>query len=863
MAFVLKQYQERCLEALSNYLRRANQVGAKMAFMEATEQSYHSVPQLPGLPYVCVRVPTGGGKTVLSANAVGIAAKDFLNVEQCLVLWLVPTNTILTQTLDALRNRAHPYREAIESHFPGRISAISLKEALSIQRGDLEGETIIIVSTLAALRVEDTEGRKIYETAGALQHHFEGLTEVQLAELEKLNGNGFIAYSLANILRLHRPVIIMDEAHNARTKLSFDSLARFNPSCIVEFTATPDQKRIPSNVITHVSAAELKAEAMIKLPIMLKTCAQWKDAVGEAVEKQAELQRAAAAEEKETGEYLRPVVLFQAQPKSSTGEPVTVEVLKKCLLEDFDIPEDQIAIATGEKYELDDVDVSSRTCAIRYIITVAALKEGWDCPFAYILCSVANLGTSTAVEQILGRVLRLPQVTWKKHVELNNAYAFVTSQRFVDAADSLTDALVDSGFAKFEAERMVEPDKELSFPPDEGPLFSQPVIEAVTAAPDLTPLPKELKDKVRFEPAKMQVVYVGPPMQETEKKALQKCFEKSEDRQAVEKLCLKSNGKPSWPAALGEKLSIPRMGIRLDEQLELFEDQFLAAPWDLADCDPVLDEKEFPIQQAASQVGVVDVTDKGKIEYHFVQELHKQLLLLDLHGPKTPAELALWLDRAIDHPDIVQAQSGPFLGKLVLSLISKRGATLEQLVSARFRLKDAAAEKLRDYRRQAVTQAYRQMTLLDTETPLEVSAEICFTFPLTVYPASRFYIGPIRFKKHYYELPGDMNGEEASCAALIDSSPTVQYWVRNLVRDGYAFWLQTSTDKFYPDFVALLTDGRYLAVEYKGAGWIDNKDTEEKKLVGELWEARSKGTCVFRLVGDDDMEAELGAILQR
>jgi type III restriction enzyme len=860
--FQLKEYQKRCLDALAGYLRRANAVGAKMAFMEATEQPYHSVPQLPGLPYVCVRVPTGGGKTVLAANAVGIAAREFLNIEQCLALWLVPTNTIREQTLDALKNRSHPYRQALEGFFPGKISVISLKEALSIQRSTLEGETVIIVSTLAALRVEDTEGRKIYESAGALQHHFSGLTEIQTAELEKVNGNGVVAYSLANILRLHRPVVIMDEAHNARTKLSFDTLARFGPSCILEFTATPDQKRSPSNVITHVSAAELKAEAMIKLPILLKTCPQWKEAVGEAVRKQGELERLAKEEEKETTEYLRPIVLFQAQPKSSTGDPVTVEVLKKCLLEDFNLPEEEIAIATGDKYEIDG-DVCNRSCKTKYIITVAALKEGWDCPFAYILCSVANLGTSTAVEQILGRVLRLPKVTWKNHADLNNAYAFATSQRFTDAANSLTDALVESGFAKFEAQRMIEPAKGLPFSDVGGPLFSQPVIEGVTTAPDLAPLPKDLKTKVRFEPAKMQVVYVGPPMRETEKKALQECFKKPEDKAAVEKLCLKSNGKPCWPAAMGEQLKVPSLAVRVDGQLELFEDQFLAAPWNLADCDALLDDKEFPAQQADGQTGAIDVTEAGKIEYHFVKELHKQLQLLDLHGPKTVAALALWLDRTIDHPDIVQSQSGLFLIRLVQTLIDKRGMTMEQLVSLRFRLKDAAAQKFRDYRKQAVGKAYRQMLLPNSDMPLEVSPEVCFTFPLTAYPAVRCYEGPVHFSKHYYELPADMNGEEAACAAIIDTSPKVRYWVRNLVRDGYSFWLQTATDKFYPDFVALLGDGRYLAVEYKGEFWRDSKDTEEKKAVGDLWETRSKGACLFRVVGNDDMEPELRTLLEQ
>lgn len=95
-----------------------------------------------------------------------------------------------------------------------------------------------------------------------------------------------------------------------------------------------------------------------------------------------------------------------------------------------------------------------------------------------------------------------------------------------------------------------------------------------------------------------------------------------------------------------------------------------------------------------------------------------------------------------------------------------------------------------------------------------------------------------------------MNDEEVECTATIDSLPQVKLCVRNLERrPDCAFWLQTATDRFYPDFVALLKDGRYLVVEYKGADRMEMPDTKEKKALGELWETRSKGRCIFRLVG--------------
>jgi type III restriction enzyme len=861
MAFILKQYQQRCLEALEKFLKQANRSGAKMAYMEQTERPYHSVPQLPGLPYVCLRVPTGGGKTVLASHAVGITAKEFLRTERCTVLWLVPTNTIRQQTLDALKDRKHPYRQALDMAFGGNISVMNLGEALYVQRGVLEGDTTVIVSTLAALRVEDTEGRKVYETNGNLQHHFSGLNETQLAELEKAgngNGNGVI-YSLANVLRLHRPVVVMDEAHNARTNLSFDTLARFNPSCILEFTATPDEMKNPSNVLYSVSAMELKSEAMIKLPIRLKTRSQWKEAVGEAINKQAELERLAKEEEKESAEYIRPIVLLQAQPKSKEDNSITFEELKHSLITDFNIPEEQIAIATGAKDELSDADIFSRDCPIRYIITVSKLREGWDCPFAYILCSVSNFSSKTAVEQILGRILRLPNVTWKKREELNHAFAFVTSQQFTEAANALTDALVDSGFERFEAKTMVKPYQPQDL--DLGPLFRTEVVEIVSEKPDLAQLPKELKQNIRYVPEKKQIVYNGPAITTKEKEELQKTVSSEADKQAIERLYLKSHGKPVYPAALGEKLVVPMLSVRQGEQLELFEDQFREAPWNLTDFNPLLTEDEFPKSVQDGKLAEVDITEKGKVEYHFVQELHRQLAFWDIRGPKNPVELAVWLDRSIDHPDITLSQSSLFLRQMIQALIDKRGFTFEELLQERFRLRDTAEDKIRQYRGQAMVQSFNQMLLPDISTPIEVSPDICFAFPLNQYPANRIYQGPTKFEKHYYELPGDMNTEEVECAAIIENHPAVKHWVRNIERQpNCSFWFPTSTDKFYPDFVAKLNDGRYLVVEYKGEHIADSSDTIEKKMIGELWEARSQNKCLFRLVTKNDMNSQLGNI---
>ena len=273
--FQLKEYQRRCLDELAEHFRRVNALTGVADLPEERafagkpgRAAYQQVKELPGLPYVCLRVPTGGGKTVMASHAVGVTCREYLRREVCLVFWLAPTTQIVDQTVKALVDKRHPYRLALDTAFGGRLSIMRLSDALtSLKPGDLLADTVVIVSTIQAPRVGDTEGRKVYtEDNGYMMDHFGSLKPGQLEVLDKTEA-GKPACSLANVFKLHRPVVIVDEAHNARTDLSFETLARFDPSCIIEFTATP---AADSNVLTSVSAAELKAEEMIKLPVRIR-----------------------------------------------------------------------------------------------------------------------------------------------------------------------------------------------------------------------------------------------------------------------------------------------------------------------------------------------------------------------------------------------------------------------------------------------------------------------------------------------------------------------------------------------------------------------------------------------------------------
>lgn len=107
------------------------------------------------------------------------------------------------------------------------------------------------------------------------------------------------------------------------------------------------------------------------------------------------------------------------------------------------VGDEQIAIVTGDQRDLDKINLFDPACKIEAVITVQALKEGWDCSFAYVFCSTANIGSSRDVEQLLGRVLRMPYAKRRKAAELNKAYAHVSSPNFLEAAKQLETCMIE------------------------------------------------------------------------------------------------------------------------------------------------------------------------------------------------------------------------------------------------------------------------------------------------------------------------------------------------------------------------------------------------------------------------------------
>ncbi len=452
----LKPYQQRTLNELKEFLVDTNKLvsGSKLESEKALklvfslkneETPYKSVPDLVNTPYLCIKIPTGGGKTLVASYSLSTSFDNYLQHKngKGLVIWFVPSDAIRTQTLQNLQNRQHAYREILDLNFSNNVKVFTLEEALSIQKSDLQNNLCIVVASLQAFRRTDKQWLKVFQNNGSLLSHFENLIE-DTNFLDKDEG-GDIVYSLGNVIKINNPLVILDEGHNVQTTLSFDMLRALNPSFILEYTATP---RSESNVLVNVQASELKAEKMVKIPIYLANVTQWQEAIRDGVEQLRKLEKLAEKEKRETKEYIRPIALLQAEQEKEDEEKIYVEKVKTFLLEEMKIPEKEIAIKTATNDQIKGIDLLSPKCTIRYIITVNALKEGWDCPFAYVLISVANIGSKITVEQTMGRILRLPQAKDKKNLDLNYSFIYTSSESFSKASSAIINGLEANGYSR-------------------------------------------------------------------------------------------------------------------------------------------------------------------------------------------------------------------------------------------------------------------------------------------------------------------------------------------------------------------------------------------------------------------------------
>jgi len=871
----LKTYQQQTLDALTGFLQRCRSQPVAQAFaatLAGQERAVAYQPIFGDTPAVCLRIPTGGGKTLVAAHCIAATSRTLLDTDAPVTLWLTPSDTIRTQTLEALANVRHPYRQALAHSFGDRVQVCDLDSLQTLSPQDVGKAAIVVVATIQSFNVSNTAQRNVYAFFEELAPHFDNLPPQLTQGLEKVTAAdllsqpyltekdvGRVKYSVANWLHLQRPVVIVDEAHNNRTERFFQTLGRVNPSCIIELTATPVAG---NNVLHHVSAQELKAEQMIKLPIVLAEHPQgWRDCVADAMRTRDQLETTAQAEP----DYIRPIVLIQAAPK---GNEATVDVVRQYLIDDQKIPEDQIAVATGAQKELDGIDLFDRACPVRYVITVEALKEGWDCSFAYVLASLQSVNSAKDVEQLLGRVLRMPYARSRQQEALNKAYAHIIAENFAQAASTLKDRMVQNmGFERFEAAAALLPQTSLDLQGGQGraPNAIPDFTLQVSQAPDTQHWPEPLRQAVDIRPTSQgaTVILRGDVSADTlaqaqafventvPAKERDKVRDQFDDFRALRQAM-------RAPAQLGANfIPIPQLCLNLDGHLETVERETLTGlgDWNLAKQPAQL--AGFNITETVNTFQI-DV-NAARVEYRKIDTA--QLHLDDAPSHVSEQDLVAWLDRELRQPDVSQPQLQAYLLRMVQHLLHDRRMTLTALVRARFQLAQAIEREIERLRQYAVAQGFQLRLPEMTVPPTEQAAPHSFRFQPGQYPARNVYRGSYQFDKHFYPVihdlrektPGGKETEEFQCARLIDAHRLVKFWVRNIERQPQcSFWLPTATDYFYPDFVAELIDGRILVVEYKGEPYKTNDDSREKKLAGEQWERSSDGRCLFLFAVERD-----------
>jgi type III restriction enzyme len=455
----LKHYQEKVLTTLKDYLGALNDFKAKYekaiefdadmasefnfpkrAFTQAINRNiYHSKTNglNEPLPDVYLKVPTGGGKTLLACHSIDLIQKTYLKKQTGLILWIVPSTQIYRQTISALKNREHPYRQILDISCGGRTLIKEKTEMFN--HLDVEENLVVMMLMLPSANRLNRDTLKVFRDASGFTDFFPAEDNYP-AQKELLNkipnldcfgeeGEVFqqqIKTSLGNTLKYLKPLVIIDEGHRAYGEQARNTVRNFNPSFILELSATPPPN---SNELVKITGRELHEEEMIKLDIHLtnKTSLDWKDTMLASYAKRNELEKIAKEFEQNTGEYIRPICLIQVErtgkDQRSSGF-IHAEDAKEFLMKKCSVPEKHIAIKSSEKDDIEGIDLFTRDCDIRYIITKQALQEGWDCSFAYILTILTNPQSAIGITQLVGRILRQPSAIKTKVKELDECYIY-------------------------------------------------------------------------------------------------------------------------------------------------------------------------------------------------------------------------------------------------------------------------------------------------------------------------------------------------------------------------------------------------------------------------------------------------------
>ncbi|MCR5237622.1 MAG: DEAD/DEAH box helicase family protein, partial [Lachnospiraceae bacterium] len=799
---------------------------------------------LQGVPHVCLKVPTGGGKTFLAANAIKPIFDSMPHIHPKAVVWLVPSDAIMQQTITNLTNTEHPYRQKIDVDFGGKVEVYTKDQLLNGQNFNpvsVDENLSIFVLTYDSFRTNKKDGRKAYQQNGNLTafNGFKGDTDMLLEDVDDT--------ALIQVIRQLNPVAIVDESHHATSKLSIEMLENFNPCFVLDLTATPKEG---SNIISYVDARQLKKEEMVKLPVIVYNMKSQEDVYLSAISLRKRLEIKAKKNEQEMGKYIRPIVLLQAQPRTS-DDSTTYEKIKATLIE-IGVPEEEIAIKTGDRDDIKTENLLSKDCKIRYIITVNALKEGWDCPFAYILATVANRNSTVDVEQILGRVLRLPYTKMSKEQELNLSYAITSSADFYGTLDKVVKGLNNAGFSK--KDYMV---KDLDNPVVKEP--EEPELEQMTME-DLQPIddtafPDTEIMEVNTEELKKQLKTVlngdydseeaGDQTKDTVDTMIETAL--SENTVYWENITSEENEQfDDIPDEVVSKmkmyhvrkefeedlkaLKLPQFVVEGDASLfseheyELLDRENLRKGFTLRDKDTEIDFDSIEAEIAKVDVDDAHEAPKAWKLKGFESEAIKEWF--DSRPTETKRNLCkdricrrLSKNNAVDDREIQE-----YVGKIMAQMTEAQLTDLEQNTEL---YADKIKKKVDALLAEHEAKMFRKWVEQD-----HVQCQPMYQMKESISPTTSISSIP---KSLYEEEDGDLNDYEKKVVYELASLDNVKWWHRNISRKGFAI---NGAVTAYPDLMVMLTDGKILMIETKG-DHLDNPESKAKAATGSEWASQA------------------------
>ena len=858
----LKNYQQEVLSDLSTFIEivkeKNNLSTAFRAFWERKGVSIDNTGEgylhpydnsVQGVPKVTIKVPTAGGKTYIACNALKRIFDGLPSGKPQVVAWFVPSDTILKQTYEKLSNPNHPYRQRIDSLFNGAVRIVDKETALfgtGISPTEIREQLTIFVLSVQSFATKTKDGRRVYRENENLTEY----TTLYDSMTKRVDGADDTAF--IQVLSYLNPVVIIDESHNFEAPLRVEVQNAINPRFILELTATPRKK---SNIISFVDAIKLKEANMVKLPVIVYNHRTTNDVLTNAINLQRSLEKKAIEQEKNGGYYIRPIVLFQAQPKTDTDSE-TFDKIKAKLIQ-IGIPEEQITIKTAQKDEIKRTDLMSRDCPVRYIITINALKEGWDCPFAYILASLANKTSRVDVEQILGRVLRLPYTTKSKSNLLNLSYVFTSSDNFNETIQTIISGLNKAGYSKrdFKVSEPETPVEEQQNREDYGGLFGsyvdghnavsedtgagllqEPSVPYGNAADDvdvdIETVRQGISNNVEADTVAMEKEAAAISNQyEAEMVEAKKDNDDTpndlKDMQTYYSLnkIFKEQAEGIVLPTFVKKVAASDIFDTGEESTIPVTKKMLAEGFELSKAD-----RNISFTRTAAQAQMIDLSKTDEytpkafnLKENDLKEFRKHFNSLPKEGKQR--QLAANLARAMRYDEIPEKDIKDFIFNVIKDFDGEQLSELyDNELDTQDRIKEHINALLVDY------QEKRFKELLDLS---EITCEPTYTFPKRMTYKNTAIGLP---KGLYTEEDGDINGYEYDVIKEVSNLDNVVFWHRNPERkNGFGI---NGFLNHYPDFIVVLKSGRIVMLETKG-GDRDNSDSKRKLELGTLWASRA------------------------